>query len=307
MPRFAVLAFLLAGLGLAPAASGAEPSPASAPAVPRPASAVPLRFSIVKTGESTSLEGLLFCGGNFLKPATIVYSAVLVEHPAGAFLFDTGLGRRIDVQFRDMTWWAKPLFAYGPVVPARDQLERAGGPAVETIYLSHGHWDHASGLVDFPEAEVRITEPEQAFLAHEAPPRVLRSQVDASSIRWKRFDFDGGPFASYARSFDCFGDGSAVLVPLAGHTPGSTGLFLTVGSGRQYFLVGDAVWKQEAARRGSPKAWPAGAIVDADPPATTEVLSGLRALMAANPGLVVVPAHDGAVQDALGYFPHRVE
>ncbi len=44
-------------------------------------------------------------------------------------------------------------------------------------------------------------------------------------------------------------------------------------------------------------------LVDGDAPRTQTSLEQVRALMQADPDLVVVPAHDSAVQDALGYFP----
>lgn len=302
MPRWTSIGAILACLMAGPAWA------APAATVPRPADPAPLRFSLVKTAEAHGQEGMVFEGGSLFKPVTINHVAVLVSHPGGNFLFDTGLGRRVDDQFgQEMSWWAKPLLAYGPVTPARDQLEAAGLPPVGRIIESHGHWDHASGLVDFPEAEVWVTEDEGRFLAQAGPPVVLRSQIDPPSIRWRIFELEDRPFASYARSLDLYGDGSAVLVPMPGHTPGSVGLFLTVASGRQYFFVGDTVWKVEAVARQAPKFWLAGWLVDHDGRATDEAVRQLHALMEANPALTIVPAHDAEVQDALGYFPKWVE
>ncbi|MNY40503.1 hypothetical protein D3C86_1752500 [compost metagenome] len=94
---------------------------------------------------------------------------------------------------------------------------------------------------------------------------------------------------------------------MPGHTPGSVGLFLTVSSGKQYFFVGDTVWRLEAAKQVRPKFWLASRIVDHDRPATLEGVQKLHALMKVQPALVVVPAHDAAVHDELGYFPQWVE
>ena len=94
-----------------------------------------------------------------------------------------------------------------------------------------------------------------------------------------------------------------VLVPMPGHTPGSLGLFVTVDSGTQYFFIGDVAWTVAALRQGAPKFWVAGKLVDGDAQLTQASLDKVRALMQVEPDLVVIPAHDSAVQDGLGYFP----
>lgn len=298
----------IAGLLLPPAARAAEPAPVASEVVPRPAKPVEVRFTLFKTSEVKTQEGFAFEGGNLFKQVSINHMALLVQHPRGRFLFDTALGRDIDHQYRqDMPWWARPLFSYGPVTPVRDQLEVAQLGPVDRIILSHAHWDHASGLLDFPRAEVWITQPEKDFITQRHPGAVLPSQVDSPSLNWKVYAMEDGPFASFDRSRDVFGDGSVVLVPLSGHTPGSVGLFLTVTSGQQYFFCGDVVWKLDAARLIKPKFWLPSRIVDNDRPATMHAIEQLHRLMGANPSLVVVPTHDAAVHDALGYYPRWVD
>ncbi len=48
----------------------------------------------------------------------------------------------------------------------------------------------------------------------------------SASTRWRSLTFESTPFANLSSSLDMHGDGSAVLVPLPGHTPGSIGLYL---------------------------------------------------------------------------------
>lgn len=267
-----------------------------------------VRFSQIKTSEVTTLDRLTHSGGSWFRTVRVNHTAVLVEHPRGRFLFDTGLGTQVDRQFgEEMPWWAKPLFAYGPVTPARAQLQAAQLPPVDRIILSHGHWDHASALVDFPGAAVWVTAPERRFLASAAPPAVLPSQVNSPAIRWHVYDFEARPYAGYPRSLDPFGDGSAVLVPMPGHTPGAAGLFLTLTSGRRAFFTGDTVWRLASVAQADDKFWLASRFVDADRSETHRAIEQLRAVMQANPGLLMIPAHDTAVQDPLGYFPGWVQ
>lgn len=271
------------------------------------AQAPEVAFSLVRTAHVEAQEGLVYSGGELTRKIGINHVAVLVRHGDERFLFDSGLGREIAAQYHaDMPWWARPFFHYDePVRPARDQLD-AAGIAPTRIILSHGHWDHASGLVDFPQAQVWVTPEEHAYIAHPGFPGPFASQVAVPSIHWHEYQLDGKAVAGFERSLDLYGDGSAVLLPLPGHTPGAVGLLLTVTSGRQYLFCGDTVWSAQALKDVRPKSWLASLFVDGDRPTTLRAVQRLHDLVQQNPNLVVVPAHDAAVHDTLGYFPQWV-
>lgn len=110
------------------------------------------------------------------------------------------------------------------------------------------------------------------FIAHRHPGALLPSQVNVPDVAWKVYDLENRPFASFERRRDVFGDGSVVLVPLSGHTPGSVGLFFTAASGQQYCFCGDVVWKVEAARHVKPKFWLPSRIGEPKSPAIPTVL-----------------------------------
>jgi len=311
---------LVLGLGcamssLAQTAPTADPNhrvqavvPESAVPGAKPAPLVGLQFAIVNSAWSTTREGMTYSGGDIGKGVTLNYSAVLVQHPMGSFLFDTGLGRQVDVQYgREMPWWAKAFFQYKEVVPVRDQLERANVALPQRIYLSHIHWDHASGVVDFPDAEVWVSATERAFGQQVGPPVVLPSQIHAKTIRWRELVFSDKPVLGvFTRSLDLFGDGSAVLVPMPGHTPGSTGLLLRTGSGRQVLFVGDTVWNAQAIALQAPKILLARRLADANADAVQRLIGLLHELKRQHPEVMLVPAHDRGTQNALGYFPDWV-
>lgn len=267
-------------------------------------------FAVVKTATLAVREGYLFAGGDFLAKVENHFSAFLVKHEDATFLFDTGLGRHVQEQYRaDMPMWRRPFFRYDdPVRPARDQLEAAGFGRIDRIVLSHAHWDHASGLVDYPETPVWVA-PEELHFIRSATGSVggaWPSQVGAGSIDWHALTFTSVAYEGFERSLDLFGDGTVVLVPMSGHTPGSIGMFLRTDSGARFFFVGDVVWSAAALREGRPKFFVARAAADHDEDATQAVIEKIRAVMRRDPSLVVVPAHDGAVQRSLGYFPEWV-
>lgn len=61
--------------------------------------------------------------------------------------------------------------------------------------------------------------------------------------------------------------------------------------------------------RTAPKFWAASLLVDQDAAQTQSSVEqvGAIAIAIAQPGLVVVPAHDSKVQDVLGYFPNWIK
>lgn len=269
-----------------------------------------VQLSIINTAEAHTLEALTYSGGGYTKRVKLQHVAVLVRHPQGTVLFDTGLGRQVDAQVKaDMPLWARPLFAsFGPVQPARSQLDAAGVPPVARVVLSHVHWDHASGLVDFPEAQVWLPQQERDFMAHPDYLAVFPSQVSAPTIQWKPFQWENKPYGSFAQSLDLFGDASVVLVPLPGHTPGSTGMYVSLASGKKFLFVGDAVWRADAIAPKRPKMWISSMVVDSDAGKTLKVVESLADLQAATPDLVIVPAHDANVHDAMdAYFPKSLQ
>ena len=129
------------------------------------------------------------------------------------------------------------------------------------------------------------------------------SQVADKNIRWQPFSFKPVAFMGFDASLDVFNDGTVVLVPLFGHTPGSVGLFVTVDSGKRFFLLGDVVWSAKALQDASPKFLPASLIVDMNRSLTQQSIEQIRQLQRQHPEIVMVPAHDGLVHQAMGYFP----
>ncbi len=258
-------------------------------------------FAIVKTARMYVRQGFVFDGGDFEKVLENDFSAFLVKHDDSYFLFDTGLGRNIEAQYRrDMAVWKRMSFKYeSPVSPARDQLDLAG-IRIDRVFVSHSHWDHVAAVEDFSEADVWVTKPE-LDLIHRGG--AWESQVGSQAIKWRTLDLDGGAYEGFEHSHDLFGDGSVVFVPLYGHTAGAMGMFVTVDSGKRFFFCGDAVWNAAAIPEARPRPRLARSIADEDPAAAEGVLKQLRDLGARHPDLVVIPAHDGAVQRALGYFP----
>ncbi len=267
-----------------------------------------LRFSYIQTGTSAGAqEAMVVASGSWFTRRTLSHGAILVEHPAGSFLFDTGLGQSIDGQFQENPWWAKQLFAYKNVVPARAQMAAQGYDVrrLMAIVPSHLHWDHASGIVDFPGVPVWIQPQELAAARLGGPPSFLAAQIGNLEIRWKEYTLIDPPFLGFDRSLDVFGDRSVVLVDLSGHTAGQVGLYLELPAGERYLFVGDATWTVKGVRDNSPRPVFVSWLVDVehDKAASDAVITQLSALMKKDPALVIVPAHDELIAAKLPLFP----
>jgi glyoxylase-like metal-dependent hydrolase (beta-lactamase superfamily II) len=202
---------------------------------PKTNAAPDVGFAIIKTSQVAVVEALLVPGGSITTQVDSNFSAFLIKHHDEYLLFDTGMGTQIDNQYQQgMPIWWRPFFKYDkPVVSARTQLDKAGLPPLKRVILSHSHWDHAGGVLDFPEAKVAISPAELELILNPStgPGGTWASQISAASIKWDALVFQPVPFKGYPESLDLYQDGKVVLVPMPGHTPGSMGLFVTTDSG----------------------------------------------------------------------------
>lgn len=263
-----------------------------------------LSVSLIETGYSMVSEGLVVSGGNWGVRRRLSYTAALVRHPEADVLIDTGLGTKAVEQFNGNNWLVRMLFGFTQKVPAVTQFERSPvAPKIENIILTHMHWDHVSGLKDFGGATFHVYETEYQYAMDAGRPEVIKEQFDGEELAWNRFRFSDRPYENFSVSFDLFGDGSIVLVPLPGHTPGSVGVFVNSRSGGRYFFSGDLTWVLEGIFWESERPWPVRGMVDSDRVRIVDGIRKVRELMTRYPELTVLPAHDGQQQEALPAYP----
>jgi N-acyl homoserine lactone hydrolase len=158
--------------------------------------------------------------------------AFLVEHAAGALLWDAGLGDALLAcpQGREIEGIAR----FTVTVGLADQLAGIGYPPDQIRYLalSHFHPDHVGNANMFASAELLVQDDEYA----------AAFGADAAS-----FGYDPGSYAALrdARAtrlhgdHDVFGDGAVLIKRYAGHTPGSQSLLLRLPQTGPVFISGD--------------------------------------------------------------------
>jgi glyoxylase-like metal-dependent hydrolase (beta-lactamase superfamily II) len=273
----------------------AAPLPPPTPlAVSLPSASPPAEMSVQRldTGVTHRSAAFAYRGGSFSDKRDFSMSAVLVRHPRGDVLIDTGFGRDIDRHFAMMPWLFRVVTSYEKGRPAADQLDAAGydRKRLRGILLTHAHWDHVSGVADFPETPVLVTAEERRFIREGGDlTTVARSFAD---VHYEEYSFDGGPYLGFPRSRDLYADGSVVIVPAPGHTPGSVIVFLALPSGTRFALVGDLAWQREGITEREERPWLQRTLADVDPAGVRENLMRMNAIATRFPEIALVPAHD---------------
>ena len=265
-----------------------------------------VQLSIIKTGQAKTYEWLTLKNGDW-KQVIANHSAFLIEHPKGNILVDTGLGEKIDDQFKtDMPFIHRMGFAYEKGVTAKQQLNESKVD-ISFVLLTHLHFDHVSGLIDFPEKDIWALPEEIAFKDQASAPAVLISQVNSASIKWKPYQLTAQTFMGFSESLDIYNDQSVVVVPLRGHTPGSVGIIVTLTSGKKVFLIGDTVWRKKGIDQKLPKFWLSSKLVDLDKDKVQKEIEGLYEFQKTYPEVIIMPSHDQSIQEPFGYFPVRLK
>lgn len=262
-----------------------------------------MSISAIGTGAMRSRAALAYRGGSFLEARDFTMTAVLVRHPRGDLLIDTGFGRNVAAHAHTLPWLMRAFSTYTATAPAIERLASGGyDPArLAGIVITHAHWDHVSGVPDFPGVPVWTNADERSFVASGAPLAEVMRSFGVTNVR--EYAWDGGRYLGFPRSRDWYGDGSIVLVPAPGHTPGSVVVFLALPSGARYALVGDLVWQREGLDLPAERPWISRRLVDGDAAAVRAGISRMAAIHARFPQMVMVPAHDARAAAELPQFP----
>jgi glyoxylase-like metal-dependent hydrolase (beta-lactamase superfamily II) len=268
-----------------------EPSPLS-DALPQASPPAGMAIFALPTGVNHRTAAFAYRGGSPWEKRDSVITAVLVRHSQGDVLIDTGLGRKIESQMEQMPF----LFRLGTDLvqlgTAADQLDAAGydRKRLHYILLTHAHWDHASGVPDFPGVPILITAAERRFIDEGGWITVTARSIDRSLLR--DYAFEGGTYLGFDRSQDLYGDGSIVIVPAPGHTPGSVVVFVTLPGDVRYAFVGDLVWQREGILEREERPWATSKTLNEDPVALRDSLLRMSAIVTRYPQITIVPSHD---------------
>ncbi|MFV0644018.1 MAG: N-acyl homoserine lactonase family protein [Sphingomonadaceae bacterium] len=136
-------------------------------------------------------------------------TAFLIDHPKGLVLFDTGLGPRF---VRPAGTEKEGFIDLEAGCTMKERLEQIGVEPenIRWIIASHFHADHAGGNADFPNATVIVNQHEVDF---------AKDMADGELYCLDEFD-TGQPYRKITGEHDLFDDGTILVFPTPGHTPG---------------------------------------------------------------------------------------
>ncbi|MEW5855427.1 MAG: MBL fold metallo-hydrolase [Myxococcota bacterium] len=256
---------------------------------------------LVVATEEVHAPGLVGGGSGSVSPV----NAFLVEARGVLFLVDAGLLPEERAPALAQPTMGVFTFDRHPRSALVSQLAEAGirPEDVSFILLTHTHGDHAGELEDLPDVPVVVSPEEAAWLGGLGEGRVdlftwrTVAGWEALAPRLRVLRWAEEPVGPLPRSADLFGDGTVLVLPTPGHTPGSLSVLLRTQAGRT-LLLGDAALGGRAVRENLPKG-PLGRLLDQDPDEATVTLGQLHVLSQGAPDWVVWGGHD------LDVLPHR--
>ncbi len=166
------------------------------------------------------------------KKKTLTDSCYLVVHPKGTLMWDTGLsdeiaampgGKKLSDKFHGSL---KKTLA--------SQLKDAGftPDAITHLAVSHMHFDHIGNVGLFPKATLLMQKEEMAAAFG---PDAAKFGNDPKNYP----TLGANPKQELNGDHDVFGDGTVVIKPAKGHTPGHQVLFLKLKKTGNLLLSGD--------------------------------------------------------------------
>jgi N-acyl homoserine lactone hydrolase len=264
----------------------------------------------------TPLKGLSACwvetGSTFTSfPFAMTAGSILVKHPNGDLLIDTGNSSHFDDEISRYPFLLRFKLRnlagqLNPEVPLPQLMRLAGDDPdnLRWVILSHTHLDHSGGLMDLPSVTVLLTREELQF-AFDPAVQAKGFVIPAHTQKFPSADaptlkFDPRPYETFDESADLYADGSVVVVPLRGHTPGSVGIFVNLDPHHRLFYVGDAVDEERGFQNRVGKSLLLRDS-DNDPTRANQIVAKLNQLHQMVPDLAIIPAHGRSAY--LKFFP----
>lgn len=228
--------------------------------------------------------------------------AFLIRHPnVGAVLVDTGLHPSVAVD-------PKRNFGQinGRLVKLRMEHDQAlevqlakrslSTDDVRVVVMTHLHYDHASGISEFPRATFVVDIDEWDHARREGLLHGYQHSQFDHAFDWRAIHFEArrvDSFASFGRSVDLFGDGSIRLLSTPGHTHGHMSVLARMRGG-ELLIASDAMYSRESLSEDL-RPW-----VVEDAHLYRRSLDEIRRYVEQTPTAIVIPGHDPAEWPAIG-------
>jgi N-acyl homoserine lactone hydrolase len=163
-------------------------------------------------------------------------SCILLRHSQGNVLFDTGCHPAV-AENAEAHWGGLAKIMTPVMKPDDNVIAALAGVGltcddIDVVLCSHLHADHCGCNTFFKRA---------TFVIHAKEVAAARAP-DAEAAGYLASEWEQpAPIDMIDGERDLFGDGRIVLIPLPGHTPGTTGALVALDKSGAFFLASDTV------------------------------------------------------------------
>jgi glyoxylase-like metal-dependent hydrolase (beta-lactamase superfamily II) len=212
----------------------------AAAAQPRAQAAKSLRLYVFKLGNIPISDSKVMFSEQFdLAPAgCCIIVGHLIVHPKGTLIWDTGVVPDAEVGKSQSSQAAGRLTVEPPKRSLRDQLAEIGYQPKDITYVafSHLHFDHVANGNEFKDSTWIVQEKERNAMFPDKPgPNPAAGSY--SELKNSRTIILAN--MTPQDEYDVFGDGTVMIKPAPGHTPGQQVLILKLPKTGPVMLAGD--------------------------------------------------------------------
>jgi N-acyl homoserine lactone hydrolase len=221
--------------------------------------------------------------------------AFLLEHPtAGPILVDTGMHPSVADDPRQNFGRATAMIQTvrmerSDALPAQVAARGVEPADVGLVIMTHLHFDHASGVSEWPGATFVVDRREWDAAADGGALQGYHPRQFDHAFDWRAIDYDDeavDSFASFAHSVDLLGDGSIRLVSTPGHSLGHQSVVVRLGGGREALICGDAAYTLRTITDGDTP------LLIPDEHRFWRSVREIERYVEQTPSAVVIPGHD---------------
>ncbi|MFT6153854.1 MAG: glyoxylase-like metal-dependent hydrolase (beta-lactamase superfamily II), partial [Bermanella sp.] len=192
----------------------------------------PLTLQVFECGEITVHDISLFSPGvDVDETKSLVDSCYLIQHPKGHMIWDTGITDAVGEKGVDVFGGKLTLKVMNPLA---DQLTAINlNPTdIQFMGISHFHGDHTGNANLFTNASLFIQQEEYDAAFGDTPENFGFNASSYDKIDKTKIQILNG-------DHDVFGDGSVIIKPAPGHTPGHQMLLVNLENEGPILLSGD--------------------------------------------------------------------
>ena len=194
-----------------------------------------MKMHVLSGGRLRMKKSIYFPDADRSEMLDLPVSCMLMRHAQGNVLFDTGCHPAI-AENAEARWGSLAKFMV-PAMPPGDHvlsgLKAVGlGPDdIDVVVCSHLHTDHCGCNEFFKKATIFV----------HARELEAAKKPEAANSGYFSADWDHPiPMKMFETQTDIFGDSKIVLIPLVGHSPGTTGALIKLDKSGEFLLTSDA-------------------------------------------------------------------